>query len=899
MPNTSTSGDVSAGGDMQARDIITGIQHNLTVIFQAPFVPPPDLEALRADYLAYLRASYRHLDIKGIMQVQRVVPAIPLAAVYVPLKARPQRPDASESWARVAGRRLGLPGEELPPEALAGQSASPLPVEVALKNEPAVVVLGDPGAGKSTLLKVMALAMAERPDGPLPILLPLNAYARRLLGQGEVNLCDFTGEYYASRQKKLAGMGALFQAALRAGQAMLLLDGLDEVQVERRFVVRLVQDCVAEWVPSPTPGEAAVPGSRVVVTSRIVGYDEAPLAGPQWRTYTLTDFDRADIERFVAGWTLAFEIGVAGGDTPVARQAAERERRDLLEAIFSRPSVERLAANPLLLTILALIKRTGVTLPEQRARLYELYLEALIESWNLARSLDQRPAGAPLAYLETVQVLAPLALWLREANPTAGLVARPQLEDWLAEYYRREWNLPRGEARERGRAFLEGVHRYSNLLIERGERQYGFLHLTLEEMLAAKGIAQLADERFDEALAVLERHLAEPAWRETLLLAVGTIGVVQQRPPAAGRLLLALLESQPEGEGAPRGANVVLAGEALLDAGEAGVSRAAAGRVVAALAETMQDPACAIRERRDAGVLLGRLGWRPEPEAGDLLLAPGDPTGLDAFRPVGKLWVGKFPVTNLQYARFVAGGGYAERRWWSEAGWAWRTGRYDSKAPDYLRDRLKQRPPEKRDRPFYWEDRAWNSPLQPVVAVSWFEAMAYCAWLTEQLSNQQNNKSVNQQLDESSTSGFADLEFADFIVRLPSEAEWETAVGGRGDYPWGDEFDFTRLNCTDAWAGQDLGDNWVKWLISDKGREAGTTAVTTFPQGRSRAGVWDGCGNVWEWMAAPYSPGRDEIARRGGSWYGSRRRARVSYCFDSDPGNFIIDVGFRVVVAPV
>ena len=172
MPNIPTRGGVSAEGDIQARDIITGIQQNLTVIFQAPFVPPPDLEALRTDYLAYLRASYRHLDIKGIMQVQRVAPAIPLAAVYVPLKARPQRPDAGESWARVAGRRLGLPGEELPPEVMAGQSAGPLPVEVALKNEPAVVVLGDPGAGKSTLLKVMALAMAEQPDGPLAILLP-------------------------------------------------------------------------------------------------------------------------------------------------------------------------------------------------------------------------------------------------------------------------------------------------------------------------------------------------------------------------------------------------------------------------------------------------------------------------------------------------------------------------------------------------------------------------------------------------------------------------------------------------------------------------------------------------------------------------------------------------------
>jgi formylglycine-generating enzyme required for sulfatase activity len=684
---------------------------------------------------------------------------------------------------------------------------------------------------------------------------------------------------------------------------VVLLDGLDEVQTGRAFLVRLVQDFVAEFVPDPVESDRAVPGNRAVVTSRIVGYDEAPLAGRGWRVYTLTDFDRADIERFVAGWTLAFEVGVHGDDTPVARGAAERERRDLLDAIFTRPSIERLAANPLLLTILALIKRTGVTLPEQRVKLYELYLEALIESWNLARSLDQHPAGSPLDYLETVQVLGPLALWLRETNPTAGLVARPQLEDWLAAYYRREWDLPRGQARERGREYLQGVHRYSNLLLERGEGQYGFLHLTLEEMLAAKGIAQLADESLEEAADVMLRHLPDPAWRETLLLAVGAIGVVQQRPAAAGKLLLALLLKSPAPE-APRGANVTLAGEALLDVGQVGVGRAA-GRVTAALLETMQDPACHIRERRDAGALLGRLGWRPEPEEGDLVLAPliddadaaPAPSRLDAFRPVGELWMGVYPVTNLGFARFIEAGGYQERRWWTEDGWAWRTGRYDSKAPDYLQDWLKERPPERRDRPFWWGDRRWNSPLQPVVGVTWFEALALCAWLTEQL---RVGRLAAQVWRDGKLEAFH-TEPETLAARLPTEAEWEAAAGGRGEYPWGDGFDPTRLNCADVWAGRDLSetDDWREWLDSEDRREASTTAVTTFPLGRSKHGVWDGSGNVWEWMANPSSSGGEAIALRGGSWSIGRRDARVSARYYLQPDPFNYDIGFRVVVAPV
>ena len=672
MDSVPSSGSIAAGGDIHAENIITGIQQQFTLIFHQPFTPPPDLVRLRTDYLTYLRDSYRYLDMQGIQQVQHVTSQLTLANIYVPLKA-----DAGHAAVarRVAGRPWSGEGAAIP-DAIAAvalaRHAEPVPVEVALQTAPAVVVLGDPGSGKSTLLKVLALALAAHPDGPLPILLPLNAYARRLMQQGELSLSQFLGDYYASRQHKLERVGELFHQALTDHQAVILLDGLDEVQVNRAHLVRLVQDFVAEYIPQPAdpPEPAAVSerppsvvvGNRVVATSRIVGYDEAPLAGRRWRTYTLTDFTRADIEQFVTQWTLAFTRSIQG-DTEPARQAAAQERRDLLQAIVHNPGVERLAANPLLLTILALIKHTGVTLPEQRVKLYELYLQTLIESWNRARSLDQYPVGESMRYEETVQVFAPLALWLRQENPTAGLVTRDQLEQWLTDYYGgEEWRLPRGEARQRGWAFLDSVQRYSNLLLERGERQYGFLHLTLEEMLAAQGIVQRMDASQDDVLALFRRYLLDPAWQETLQLAIGFIGVIQRRPRVAGEMLQALLVREVQANKADRGRSAIFAGKALLDMGTTNLSRATALKIEHALVQTMQAAACPIRTRRDAGDLLGRLGWTPDPEEGDVLLAPAgyEPTGLDAFRPVPgmNVWMGKYPVTNRQFARFIAAGGY-------------------------------------------------------------------------------------------------------------------------------------------------------------------------------------------------------------------------------------------------
>jgi formylglycine-generating enzyme required for sulfatase activity/energy-coupling factor transporter ATP-binding protein EcfA2 len=900
MDSIPSSGNITVGGNLDAQTVITGIQYNFTNIFPQPFTPPPDLGQLRTDYLAYLRDCYRYLDMQGIRQVQQVTHQLALTDIYVPLKAHAGHTAAA---ARVAGRPWSK-GDAAFPDALA-RPAEPVPVEVALQTDPAVVVLGDPGSGKSTVIKVLALALAAQADGPLPIPLPLNAYASRLREPNKPSLRQFFGEYHANRRNGLKRVDELFQHALTHGQAVVLLDGLDEVQVDRAHLVRLVQDFVDEYVtPPPDPpapvGDrppAVLTGNRVVVTSRIVGYDETPLSGRQWHTYTLTDFTRDDIEQFVTQWTLAFLRSIQG-NTESARQAAAQERHDLLQAIFGNPGVQRLAANPLLLTILALIKHTGVSLPEQRVKLYELYLQTLIESWNLARSLDRHPVGDRLPYEETVQVLAPLALWLRQENPTAGLVTQDQLERWLTEYYHGpEWELPRGEAHQRGRTFLTNVQ-HSNLLVERGERQYGFLHLTLEEMLAAKGIVQRLDESPEAGLRFFTDYLLDPTWQETLQLAIGCLGVIAQSPIRAGGVLQGLLTREAPANKTDRGRSAIFAGQALLDMGPANLSRAAALKIEHALVQTMRAAICPIRTRHDAGDLLGRLGWTPEPEDGDVLLAPAgyEPISLDGFRPVPgmNLWMGKYPVTNRQFARFIVAGGYDCEEYWSDAGQGWRTGAYDSQAPEWLQSWLKNRPPDKRDRPYYWDDRQWNSPLFPVVGITWFEAEAYARWLSEQLRSASMSEGQHE-IQEALATGR-------LRVRLPTESEWEAAIGSRGAYPWGARFDRTRLNCAESWAGRSLSDEeWREWITSDaeSRREAGTTAVTTFPQGVSQIEVWDGSGNVWEWMGHPYESGGNEIALRGGAWATHRRDARVSYRTLFHPDDFGSVIGVRVVVGPV
>jgi len=147
--------------------------------------------------------------------------------------------------------------------------------------------------------------------------------------------------------------------------------------------------------------------------------------------------------------------------------------------------------------------------------------------------------------------------------------------------------------------------------------------------------------------------LADPAWREVALLAVGYLGIIQQRDEAAGAVVEALAALQDQ---APEA--VVLAGEATLDARPGGVPVVSRERVKDALVPVMQSAEVPFVLRHQAGLILGRLGWRP-----------ADLDSSSRYPPAGSCMVirsknaryctppdRQVSVTNAQYAHFVEAG---------------------------------------------------------------------------------------------------------------------------------------------------------------------------------------------------------------------------------------------------
>jgi len=242
------------------------------------------------------------------------------------------------------------------------------------------------------------------------------------------------------------------------------------------------------------------------------------------------------------------------------------------------------------------------------------------------------------------------------------------------------------------------------------------------------------------------------------------------------------------------------------------------------------------------------------PEGSFLMGSSDDPDAYDNEKPQHRLhlptyYIGKTPVTNAQFRPFVKGDGYTNRAYWSDAGWQWRTS-------------------EKRTQPHHWDREEWNGAAQPVVGITWYEAAAYCRWLSAQTGEN---------------------------YCLPSEAEWEKAA--RGDdgriYPWGNQApDKTQANCDKA--------------------VRRTSPVGSYPAGASPYGVLDMAGNVWEWTRIyqeyPYNsddgredasdPSGKRFTLRGGSWSTNRTYVRCAARFRIHPISGYDDEGFRVLLSP-
>jgi formylglycine-generating enzyme required for sulfatase activity len=228
-----------------------------------------------------------------------------------------------------------------------------------------------------------------------------------------------------------------------------------------------------------------------------------------------------------------------------------------------------------------------------------------------------------------------------------------------------------------------------------------------------------------------------------------------------------------------------------------------------------------------------QIAWCPV-ERGEVALEGVDlpPKRVESFH------IARYPITVAQYRAFLqADDGWRSLDWWSDdldrdsAGNGYNFGRFGN---------------------------------HPAVYVNWFDAMAFCRWLSWRLR---------------------------FTVRLPNEWEWQQAATGgdiSNNFPWGFDWDPNR----------DL-----QRANTSESLLAGTTAVGMYPAGASPKAAFDMGGTVWEWclnlhdepdLSISLADDSHERALRGGSWFNKAGFARCAFRGKLSPASRGYRMGFRV-----
>jgi hypothetical protein len=290
--------------------------------------------------------------------------------------------------------------------------------------------------------------------------------------------------------------------ALRTGDALLLVDGLDEITnvSDRASFVRGVQTFLAIY-----------PSVNIVITSRKAGFRQvAGLLASICLQADMSDFDTNDIERLTVSW----HREVIGDRPEVIADA-----KQLAQTICTNDRIKRLAANPLLLTALLLVKRWVGQLPTKRSVLYGKAVEVLLMTWNVEghEPIEQDEALPQLCYVAYSMMQGGIQKISRAELSRLLMKAR---EDLAAEL---------GFARIAVTEFIERIESRSSLMMLSGHdvvdgtltEFYEFRHLTFQEYLTAKAIIEgwyPLRGNSDNIVTLLEPHFTDEKWREVLPL---------------------------------------------------------------------------------------------------------------------------------------------------------------------------------------------------------------------------------------------------------------------------------------------------------------------------------------------------------------------------------------------
>jgi formylglycine-generating enzyme required for sulfatase activity/energy-coupling factor transporter ATP-binding protein EcfA2 len=678
----------------------------------------------------------------------------------------------------------------------------PVDIEQLIENQGFLLIRGQAGSGKTTLMKHLAYTIIkENNKFGFSGYLPVLLVLKDL--QDVVNKQGYQGSGTATAidflTAYLSHNGLDFPILKWFSQKNRLIFLVDGLDEIDMALRDLIVDSLADF-------RLQYP-CKMLFSGRPHGLKGSVINRFGDKILNINTLNQEQIALFINRW---FQYLYSGG-SDIGGQVAQGMINDL----SSHPNVSQLLDTPLMLTAVCIVYHNKGRLPEQRAELYKKFIDHLIYKKFKENSRDvycflatlankvhetrNRGFGKDLAYQVMGQVF-----------PKKDLETPEQYNLW------------------RKKRFDDIEQNCGLLKLEDGI--YDFWHLSFQAFLTAYYMFEYNGE-----LPV--SYWDEDWFKETVELYIGYATIAEVKR--------AIMKQLQKNDQSPF-RYWLLASRSLLDVHPS--RRRSASEVVEQSKERLKyiieldEEAPLIKA--DAGEI---LGWLGDPrDLKEFISIKGGEYELEGLgkKEIAPFWIAKYPVTNQWYKEFIEAEGYEKPEYWSLNGQKW----------------LAQ---QKEKIPLYWHERKWNCPNAPVVGVCWYEAVAFCRWLS--------------------------AEDKHFKYWLPTEQEWQAAAAGKKGrkYPWGDDFDENKCNVVETNIGR-------------------TSAVGIFISGNTPEEVADLSGNVWEWTRTKYDTkeARPDFTLdekwgkwpvlRGGSWFYNLGNARCAYRNSSDPNSRYSDIGFLV-----
>lgn len=343
------------------------------------------------------------------------------------------------------------------------------------------IVLGRPGSGKTTFLKFLALQSLDGKlhHNRLPIFIGVKDFA----DSGKTLIAFIVEQFDICH---LPNAEPFVVRVLDKGRCQILLDGLDEVNSDKRDdAIKEIYDFSEKYR-----------NNQIILSCRTAAYNHW---FDKFTDVEIADFDGEQMRAFVRNWFR---------DEPEVMELCWRKLNE-------NTRIQELGSNPLLLTLLCLSFNETMDFPQNRAELYREAIHVFLKKWDTTRRIKR-----DVILYRSLTTMRKESLFARIAAESFenGEYFLPQrkLETRILDFIKHLPRVKREAPEPDGETILKEIEAQHGIFVERASHIYSFAHLTFQEYFTAKYIVDNAHKGTLRQLVDL--HLTDNKWREVFLL---------------------------------------------------------------------------------------------------------------------------------------------------------------------------------------------------------------------------------------------------------------------------------------------------------------------------------------------------------------------------------------------